>query len=322
MLNRLIALIYSFIMLGSGMVEGYVSQTQLGGNLFLANRQYLLDVQYEPDDLVELKLKSANPGQRLRKEAAESLAELFSQAKKESVELVVVSGYRSYFSQKNIFTRRVRRAKGNVSEAQKSVAPPGTSEHQLGLACDVGKLRGNSLVSSFGSTREGKWLRDNAHRFGFVIRFAKEWEHVTGYIYEPWHIRYVGREHAKIMHEKNIPLEYYVFALKQAMYGNLTLDEEKNAEAMHLLFGTGSLDNENQDSAVDAGAAGKAVTDTSITDTSITDTSITDTSITDTSVTDSSVPNTGVDSMGAEPDVLGDMNSQDGGYLVEEGSEN
>ena len=248
MLNRIIALIYSLLMLSQGMVAGYVAETRLGGNLFLANRQYRLSVDYEPTDLVELKLKSANPGQRLRKEAAQKLAELFAQAEKEGIQLVVVSGYRSYFSQKNIFSRRVRRAKGNVSEAKKSVAPPGTSEHQLGLACDVGKKQGNSLVSSFGTTKEGIWLKNNAHRFGFIIRFQKEWEQVTGYMYEPWHIRYVGVEHAKIMYERQIPLEYYVFALKQALHGDLTLDEEKNAEALRLVTG-GKAEGKNDESA-------------------------------------------------------------------------
>ena len=94
------------------------------------------------------------------------------------------------------------------------MADPGASEHQLGLAMDVKNRPDMSLNAAFGKTKEGLWLAENAWRFGFIIRYKAEWTDVTTYAYEPWHIRYVGKEHAAILQELDIPLEYYVEMLR------------------------------------------------------------------------------------------------------------
>ena len=129
---------------------------------------------------------------------------------------MAVSGYRSYSTQNAIFDRKVRSV--GKKQAMLLVAPPGCSEHQLGLAMDIGAFRNHSLTPSFGKTDEGIWVAENCWRFGFIIRYREEWTEVTGYSYEPWHIRYVGEEHAGRIYECDIPLEYYVMQLKEAQF--------------------------------------------------------------------------------------------------------
>ena len=122
--------------------------------------------------------------------------------------VVAVSGYRSYGQQASIFDRKLQKV--DRQTAQRTVAPPGCSEHQLGLAMDLGTKKEIRLTAAFGDTPEGQWVAANAHRFGFIIRYKAEWEDVTGYAWEPWHIRYVGKDHAKRIFELNIPLEEYI----------------------------------------------------------------------------------------------------------------
>ena len=145
---------------------------------------------------------------------------MFQAAKDEmGYTLVAVSGYRSYGQQSAIFERKVK----NVGKkaALLLVAPPGCSEHQLGLAMDLGCKRNTSLTESFINTPEGAWVAENAHRFGYIIRYKEEWTEITGYSYEPWHVRYVGKEHARRIHALDIPLEYYIAQLQEAQFALL-----------------------------------------------------------------------------------------------------
>jgi D-alanyl-D-alanine carboxypeptidase len=140
---------------------------------------------------------------------------MFAAAKKEAkITFLTVSGYRSYTKQQTVYGNKVK-ATGSETKAQEYVAPPGASEHQLGLAMDVGaKGTASGLNGSFGKTKAGKWLKENACRFGFIIRYPQEWEAVTGYKYEPWHVRYVGVTYATAMYEQQIPMETYVQSLQ------------------------------------------------------------------------------------------------------------
>ena len=89
-------------------------------------------------------------------------------------------------------------------------APPGASEHQLGLAMDITLAKYNGTLSvNFGNTKEGAWIRENAHKYGFIVRYLQGKEEVTGYKYEPWHIRYLGVDLATELYEKGITLEEY-----------------------------------------------------------------------------------------------------------------
>ena len=181
--------------------------------LVLVNKKRNLSSDYKPKDLVipniRFSFKEKLEKRCLRKEAADALEDLFKEADKEKVTLYAVSGYRSYNTQKSIFDRKVKNV--GFHEANKLVAVPGQSEHQTGLAMDVSSRSVNStLEENFGQTVEGKWLKDNAYRFGFIIRLPKETTEITGYSYEPWHIRYVGKEVAKEIYEKNITLEEFL----------------------------------------------------------------------------------------------------------------
>lgn len=226
MISKLLSLLMVFLSLGQTTVDSYVDQMSLGGNLFLINRDYMISADYEPDDLVMPAVKRTSSSVMMRKEAAEALEALFSAAKSEKkYTLVAVSGYRSYGTQNSIYNRKVKNV--GKKKANLLVALPGASEHQLGLAMDVGCKSSTGLNGSFGSLPEGKWLAENCYRFGFIIRYKAEWTETTGYAYEPWHIRYVGVEHALKIKELDIPLEDYVSYLLKAQQ---MLSEETEKE--------------------------------------------------------------------------------------------
>lgn len=216
MISKALALMMVLFSLTQGTVADYEDQISLGGNLFLVNRQYMVPADYVPEDLVLPNVKRLNSSVMMRREAAEALEKLFAAAKEEqNYTLVAVSGYRSYQTQQSIYKRRVKNA--GQKKADRFVALPGASEHQLGLAMDVGRRSNTKLKSSFGSSPEGRWLAENCYRFGFILRYKQEWEDTTGYGYEPWHIRYVGPEHALRIQELDIPLEDYIAMLRTAL---------------------------------------------------------------------------------------------------------
>lgn len=223
MLTRLLGLFLALLQLGSGALNAYGDEMDLGGRLFLVNRDYVLSADYVPDDLVKPDVRASSSAVLMRREAARALEEMFAAAREKGLSLVAVSGYRSYMTQKNIFARKV----SNVGKAKALlyVAPPGTSEHQLGLAMDLGTVKSQSLNASFGSTREGQWVNEHCHEYGFIIRYREEWTEITGYAFEPWHVRYVGRFHARFIHEADVPLEYYVGELRNALYAGLNGEE-------------------------------------------------------------------------------------------------
>lgn len=150
----------------------------------------------------------------LRREAATALESLFAAAKADGMSLLAVSGYRSFQSQKYIYARSVER--NGEAKASLMSAPAGASEHQLGLAVDVSSvaLEGD-LRSSFAKKKEGKWLAAHCAEYGFIIRYKQDWADITGFEGEPWHLRYVGPEHAAYIARLDVPLETYVAYLQQ-----------------------------------------------------------------------------------------------------------
>ena len=215
MLSKLITLILTLLSLGQGTVDAYVDQMSLGGNLFLINREFSIEQSYVPCDLVRPDVPCLYSDITMRREAAKALELLFQAAKDEmGYDLVAVSGYRSYGKQRDIHQNKVNQV--GKKNALRVSAPPGCSEHQLGLAMDIGRKKSPGLNASFGDSPEGQWVAENCHRFGFIIRYKAEWEEITGYAYEPWHIRYVGAEHAFRIYELDIPFEYYIRQLRQA----------------------------------------------------------------------------------------------------------
>ena len=226
MLNRLLALALTVMTLGQGVVAGVEDEMSLGGYLFLVNKDYRIAADYVPDDLVMPDVKRTSGSVMMRKEAAQALEQMFEAAKEEKINLVAVSGYRSYQTQRAIYNRRLKAA--GKAHVDRFVALPGTSEHQLGLAMDVTRPKTDGLSRSFGQTKEGQWLLKNCYRFGFILRYKEEWEDVTGYGYEPWHIRYVGAEHALRIQEWDVPFETYVEALRAAQ--GMTAEQKEAAE--------------------------------------------------------------------------------------------
>ncbi|NLZ89769.1 MAG: M15 family metallopeptidase [Clostridiales bacterium] len=219
MLTKLMATAALIAALGQFTVDAYVEKTSLGGMLYLVNTEYTLSADYVPPDLVRPRVRTDYGNLLMRSEAAKALEELFQAAKdEEGFILEAVSGYRSYGKQRAIYQRKIQ-STGDKAKASLLVAPPGASEHQLGLAMDIGRKGGSGLTARFGDTREGQWVAQNAHRFGYIIRYKEEWTAITGYAYEPWHIRYVGKEHAGRLFELDIPLDTYVAMLSEAAFG-------------------------------------------------------------------------------------------------------
>jgi D-alanyl-D-alanine carboxypeptidase len=150
----------------------------------------------------------------MREEAATALENMFATAQKSGIELYAVSGYRSYNRQQQLFNAEINRV--GIEKAEQAVAIPGASEHQSGLAMDISsKSNKFYLNEDFANTTEGKWLKDNSHRFGFILRYPKEKIDITNYMYEPWHFRYVGVKAATIMYEHNWTLEEYFNEVKK-----------------------------------------------------------------------------------------------------------
>ncbi|QCT01246.1 peptidase M15B and M15C DD-carboxypeptidase VanY/endolysin [Paenibacillus algicola] len=181
----------------------------------VVNKQRSLPEGYEPADLREPKVpfSFSEPHEKrlMRTEAAAALEELFAAAEKDGMELRAISGYRSYERQQSVYQNHVR-TKGEA-EAARISALPGTSEHQTGLAMDVSSpSAGNELSAAFGETAEGKWLAQHAPEYGFIIRYPQGEEDVTGYVYEPWHLRYVGKDLALDIAESGLTLEEYLDA--------------------------------------------------------------------------------------------------------------
>lgn len=178
----------------------------------LVNKEYGLPSDFVPDDLILPDILFSEIGYHekklMRKEAAKALELLFQTSISANLTLYAVSGYRSYQRQKEIYEENI--ARRGVVETDKYSAKPGHSEHQTGLSMDVSTSTiQNRLETVFAGTPEGKWLRENAHLFGFITRYPKDKVHLTQYAYEPWHIRYVGVSLAEYLFHKKLTLEEY-----------------------------------------------------------------------------------------------------------------
>jgi len=151
--------------------------------------------------------------------AVSNLNAMCAAAEADGINLLVISSFRTHSKQTSLYYNQVDKMRArypNLSDeeikkkASTVSAFPGTSEHELGLAVDF-----NSVEESFEGTEQFRWLKANAEKYGFVMRYAKEKENITGIIYEPWHYRYVGEKHAKKMNELGYCLEEYVEYLKE-----------------------------------------------------------------------------------------------------------
>lgn len=163
------------------------------GGVLIVNKKYSLPSTY-------------NPG--VNQTAQKALTAMVADAKKQGVYLTTISSYRSYSYQTTLYNNYVK--KHGKAKADRFSARPGHSEHQTGLTFDIGGTsRAHWLEESFAGTKEGKWLAANAHKYGFHLRYHKGKEHITGYMYEPWHFRYLGAEMATKVKVSGKTLEEY-----------------------------------------------------------------------------------------------------------------
>ncbi len=165
--------------------------TYIGGVL-IVNKTYSLPETYAPG---------------MNQEAFDALCRMFYDAKVLGYPLKVASGYRSFYDQRYIYNGYV--SVNGQAAADRFSARPGHSEHQSGLAFDVDHPDSNALLQSFGDSPVGIWIAENCHKYGFIIRYPKGKEHITGYMYEPWHVRYLGAEMATAVFESGLCLEEY-----------------------------------------------------------------------------------------------------------------
>lgn len=181
--------------------------------LSLINKQHALPADYIPNDLVTPNVRfpftEDLPKKQLRKVAADALEELFAASDEAGLNLFAQSGYRSYDRQDAIFAANVDRV--GEKAANNFSARPGESEHQTGLTMDVTSPDVNfDLIIEFGDTKEGRWLKEHASDYGFIIRYLEGKEDITQYQFEPWHLRYVGLRAAEEIMSQEITLEEYL----------------------------------------------------------------------------------------------------------------
>lgn len=212
--QRIVSVVSLTAALLQGSMDAAMPDKDVEGTAFLVNREHAVSKDYVPE---VRKTDVYGMSQAMRPDAAAALEEMFAAAKEEGVSLASVSGYRSYSKQSTIYSRK-KKTTGSTQKADALVALPGTSEHQLGMAMDVAQKGSSQLNAGFGKTKGGQWISQNAHRFGFVVRYQLGYEEITGYSYEPWHVRYVGKEHANAIYEAGVPMEVYMSAHRLKVY--------------------------------------------------------------------------------------------------------
>ena len=176
----------------------------------LVNRNYLLEDSFVPNNLIKMNVKRATTAAVYMEQAAgQALEKMFEAALVDGYKLFLKSGYRSYGTQKTLYSNYLS---SNNGKDNRAVAPPGASEHQLGLSCDIlnedyaGRPR---MTTDFSQTAEAKWLKENCATYGFILRYLEDKTDITEFIFEPWHFRYVGREIAGYVTQREITMEEF-----------------------------------------------------------------------------------------------------------------
>lgn len=183
----------------------------------LVDKERALPDGYAPDDLEFLPAEWHAPefgGLQLRAVALDALEPMIAAAAEDGVDLRIRSAYRSYETQVETFQYWVDTL--GEEQARRESAEPGHSEHQLGLTMDFAAPdNGWALVESFADTAPGQWLAEHAHEYGFALSYPRDGEAITGYIFEPWHYRYVGLEAAEAWHESGLTLIEFLEQLQE-----------------------------------------------------------------------------------------------------------
>lgn len=192
--------------------EDVVKDTNINdGNLMLVNKFHKLSKDYVPSDLVDVSNNYGYGENKLRQEVYDNFLNMWNDAKKENLSLIITSAYRDYEYQESLW-KSYASSKGD-KWADSVAARAGFSEHQTGLTMDI--VTYGSKMNDFENTDEFKWLNENAYKYGFILRYPKDKEKITGYSYESWHYRYVGKEAAKKIKKEEITFdEYYAYYIE------------------------------------------------------------------------------------------------------------
>lgn len=181
----------------------------------LVNKYYLLSENYEPDDLVYISQNYAwgdKNSQRVRQVVYDAFLEMWDAAKENGYYLMISSSYRTYQEQEIVYNNY---KKQGSKYADSIAARPGASEHQTGLTLDIFSKTNNNR-SLFKDSEEATWLKNNDYKYGFILRYPEDKTNITGYNYESWHFRYVGKKIAKYIFENNITFdEYYAYFIEK-----------------------------------------------------------------------------------------------------------
>ena len=194
-----------------GIDKPYYTNTKksiyLNTSKILVNKYNYLGSNYVPKNLENISLKHSRSGMKLVSYAKDAFEKMAKAAKKDGYNIVAMSSYRSYKYQVDLYNRY--KSKDGKTAADTYSARPGFSEHQTGLAVDI--YNGKKDFNNFEKTKEFNWMRKNAYKYGFILRFPKDKVKQTGYQYESWHYRYVGKKVAKYINKNNLCFEeYYV----------------------------------------------------------------------------------------------------------------
>lgn len=194
--------------------EHYTNTTKTDtskGNLILVNKYNYLDKDYEPENLYNVKNWYGFGENTIIEEVYDAFIDMHKAAKKEDLSILITSGFRTYKLQEELYEEY--QDYYGEEETDRIAARPGFSEHQTGLCIDV--MNYTSTMEDFESTDEFKWMQKNAYKYGFILRYPKGKEYITGYDYESWHYRYVGKEVAEEINKLGITFdEYYAYYVK------------------------------------------------------------------------------------------------------------
>ena len=190
-------------------------------NLILVNSTHFVNQDY----ISNIKLTKLRNGQAVDERCYPDLQRMMDDCRKEGYSPIICSSFRTNQKQRVLYKKQVaiymsqglseQEAK---AEAAKSVAIPGTSEHELGLAVDIADINNQNLVSGMESQPVQQWLMENCWKYGFILRYPPDKSDITGIVYEPWHYRYVGYGAAKYIYENNLTLEEYLEAIGDGVF--------------------------------------------------------------------------------------------------------
>ena len=219
LLEQLLSLAAAGTMMVSTALNAAAPQNDIDGLLFLQNREWRAGSAYIPQ---VREAQITGKVREMRDDAAAALEKMAADCKEATGEILVsVSGYRSYQTQATIYQRKQKKV--GTKKADNYVARAGASEHQLGLAMDLGWDDYHGCSEKFPRSKAGKWTTENCWKYGFILRYQAGWEEITGYKQEEWHFRYVGEEHAKAIYENQLPLESYLLLVREKALMDIVL---------------------------------------------------------------------------------------------------